>query len=81
MLVMGALTPRGPAHGAGRPRRRRGLGRALRGARRRPAPGAARVHVKLDTGMGRLGTRDVDQVRALADAVELAPRLELAGAA
>ena len=38
-------------------RRRRRLGRALRRAPSRRAA-AARVHVKLDTGMGRLGTRD-----------------------
>ena len=35
-------------------------------ASRRP-----RVHVKLDTGMGRLGTKDVDEARALVRAVDL----------
>ena len=46
-------------------------------ARERPA----RVHVKLDTGMGRLGTRSVDEALAIADRIAgAAPRLELAGA-
>jgi alanine racemase len=40
----------------------------------------ARVHVKLDTGMGRLGTRDVDQALRVAELIEAAPSLELAGA-
>ncbi|QEC49923.1 alanine racemase [Baekduia soli] len=39
-----------------------------------------RVHVKLDSGLGRLGTRDAAQATALADAVAAAPTLELAGA-
>ncbi len=44
---------------------------------RRPA----RVHVKLDTGMGRLGTRDATLARTVADAVASAGApLELAGA-
>src|SRR3954464_10830706 len=30
-------------------------------------PGSARVHVKLDTGMGRLGTRDPELATRLAD--------------
>jgi alanine racemase len=38
------------------------------------------VHVKLDTGMGRLGTRDVDAALALADLVAGVPGLTLAGA-
>ncbi|HEX8105874.1 MAG TPA: alanine racemase [Solirubrobacteraceae bacterium] len=39
------------------------------------------VHVKLDTGMGRLGTRDPAEATALAHAVAAAgPRLRLAGA-
>ena len=43
--------------------------------------GAARprVHVKLDSGMGRLGTADADEVRAIATEVEADGRLELAG--
>lgn len=40
----------------------------------------ARVHVKLDSGMGRLGTKDVAEARAVADAVDAAAPLELAGA-
>jgi alanine racemase len=47
----------------------------LRG-RARPA----RVHVKLDTGMGRLGTRDPAEADRVAEAVSQAPGLELAGA-
>ena len=40
----------------------------------------AGVHVKLDTGMGRLGTRDAAEARDVADAVTAAPALRLAGA-
>ncbi len=43
-------------------------------------PVHARVHVKLDTGMGRLGTRDVDEALAVADQVAAADGLELVGA-
>ncbi len=43
-------------------------------ASRRP-----RVHVKLDTGMGRLGTNDVDEARALVRAVDLDQDAILAG--
>ena len=39
----------------------------------------ARVHVKLDTGMGRLGTKDSEQALAVADAIAHAEHLELAG--
>jgi alanine racemase len=49
---------------------------AFVGAVMRPA----RVHVKLDTGMGRLGTRDAEEATRAADAVAAAPHLELAGA-
>jgi alanine racemase len=35
-------------------------------------PAGTRVHVKLDTGMGRLGTRDPDSATATAEAVERA---------
>ena len=41
------------------------------------APG--RVHVKLDTGMGRLGTADPAEARAVTDLVAADPRLELVG--
>jgi alanine racemase len=40
----------------------------------------ARVHVKLDTGMGRLGTRDGVLADRLAELIAAAPELELAGA-
>jgi alanine racemase len=40
----------------------------------------AAVHVKLDTGMGRLGTRDLEEAARTAAAVADAPRLRLAGA-
>jgi alanine racemase len=39
-----------------------------------------RVHVKLDTGMGRLGTRVSAEAMAIAEAASTAPSLELAGA-
>ena len=42
-------------------------------------PTGIRVHVKLDVGMGRLGTRDADALLALAAEVANAPRLVLAG--
>jgi alanine racemase len=45
-------------------------------ANRQPAS----VHVKLDTGMGRLGTRDPDEADRVAEAVATAPGLRLAGA-
>ena len=37
------------------------------------------VHVKLDSGMGRLGTRDVEAARRVVAAVDAAPGLTLAG--
>ena len=46
----------------------------------RAAKAPVRLHVKLDTGMGRLGTRDVDDALAVADAVARSPSLVLAGA-
>jgi alanine racemase len=44
-------------------------------------PGASppRVHVKLDSGMGRLGTFDVEEARAVAAAANGDERVELAG--
>ncbi len=39
----------------------------------------ARVHVKFDSGMGRLGTADAEEVLALARACDAEPGLELAG--
>jgi len=44
------------------------------------ALGRGRVHVKLDTGMGRLGTRDVAQAARVVEAVGCAPQLTLIGA-
>ena len=44
----------------------------------RPGAGPVRVHLKLDTGMGRLGARPED-VAALADAAQAADRVEVAG--
>jgi alanine racemase len=42
--------------------------------------GPVRVHVKLDSGMGRLGTREPEEGMAVASAVlQAGPRLELAG--
>jgi alanine racemase len=43
------------------------------------APVPVRVHIKLDTGMGRLGTRALSEALSLADMVRRAPSLELAG--
>ena len=76
ILVMGALS---------RGARRRARGRtptSSPGARTssRASTVAARVHVKLDTGMGRLGTRDPGEATRVAEAVAAAPQLELAGA-
>jgi alanine racemase len=43
-------------------------------------PAGVRVHVKLDSGMGRLGTRDTEEALAVAELLHrAAPRLELAG--
>ena len=54
---------------------------AVRGAARGGGAVPARVHVKLDTGLGRLGTRDPDEAIRVAEAVAAAaPALELAGA-
>jgi alanine racemase len=40
----------------------------------------ARVHVKLDTGLGRLGTREAEEADAVVETVAQADALELAGA-
>jgi alanine racemase len=48
--------------------------------RRAPSSGPVRLHVKLDTGMGRLGTRDVAEALRVAERIaSAAPALELAG--
>ena len=52
-----------------------GFLRALPADESRPA----RVHVKLDTGMGRLGTRDRSEARALVEEAHSTPGLQLAG--
>lgn len=44
------------------------------------AGGPARVHVKLDTGMGRLGTRSEDDALAVAERIASTSPLELVGA-
>ncbi|MHB1810363.1 MAG: alanine racemase, partial [Solirubrobacteraceae bacterium] len=43
------------------------------------AAGGGRVHVKLDTGMGRLGTRDVEEATAVVELAEATGGVELAG--
>jgi alanine racemase len=44
------------------------------------ARGGGRVHVKLDTGMGRLGTRDAAEATRVADLAAALPGVRLAGA-
>jgi len=44
------------------------------------ARGGGRIHVKLDTGMGRLGTRDPEEATRVAAVAVAAPDVELAGA-
>ena len=53
----------------------------VRAVAERAVPGARppRLHVKLDTGMGRLGTNDPDEARAVGRAIADERRLELAG--
>ena len=46
---------------------------------RRADRGLARVHVKLDTGMGRLGTRDLAEASRVVAAAAAAPGVRLAG--
>ena len=41
------------------------------------APSRPRVHVKLDTGMGRLGTKDVEEANAIVDEAAADERVEL----
>jgi alanine racemase len=53
---------------------------AGRGAGHADGRGPIAVHVKLDSGMGRLGTRDTDEAFAIAESVHrAAPGLRLAG--
>ncbi len=82
LLTMGALTAAevdvvlsaGSEVGVWREGFRRQLAERAR-AQGRPA----RVHVKFDSGMGRLGTPDPDEVLELARACDAEPGLELAG--
>ena len=86
VLVMGALSPEeldvAIAAGADVVAWREAFVDALAGRAGVLAPGArrVRVHVKLDTGMGRLGTRDVREADGVAEAVLARGELELAGA-
>ncbi|HEX3692798.1 MAG TPA: alanine racemase [Solirubrobacteraceae bacterium] len=50
------------------------------GVRAVAAAGGGRVHVKLDSGMGRLGTRDRDEARRVVELAAATPGVELAGA-
>ena len=81
LLVMGALADEeldvALAAGADVVAWREGFVRALADHPRAAGTG---VHVKLDTGMGRLGTRDAAEATRTAAAVAAAPRLRLAGA-
>jgi alanine racemase len=82
LLVMGALTPpeleaaleAGADLAVWRPRF---LDLVARRARERGA--RAHVHIKYDTGMGRLGERDPDAVRALVRSAAASDDVELAG--
>ncbi len=82
ILVQGALT-RGEARAAVEARAdvvawREGFARAA--AEHAGAAGLrARIHVKLDTGMGRLGTCDPSEARAVCDLAAADERLELVG--
>ena len=82
LLVLGALSPEelpiAVAAGADVVAWREGFVSAL-AAHAQPGAGTG-VHVKLDTGMGRLGTRDPEEAARVAAAVAAAPGLRLAGA-
>ncbi len=81
ILVMGALTPEdtGTALEAGA-EVVAWTHELVDGLERHAPPGAPiRVHVKHDSGMGRLGTKDAGLVRALCDKVAAHGRMELAG--
>jgi alanine racemase len=83
VLMMGALSadelPVALESGADVVAWRAGFAEAVR-AWARAAGRAVRVHVKLDVGMGRLGTRDADELLRVAALVHAAPELELVGA-
>ncbi len=82
LLTMGALTPEeldmALAAGSAVATWRSGF-LGLIAERARAHGRAARVHVKYDSGMGRLGNRDPVEVMALARACAESPDLELAG--
>ncbi|HEV7460499.1 MAG TPA: alanine racemase [Solirubrobacteraceae bacterium] len=82
LLVMGALSPEevDVALDAAADVTAWRLGFVEQVAARVGADRTVGVHVKLDTGMGRLGTRDPAEADAVAEAVATAPGLELAGA-
>ena len=85
LLVMGALSPTEAdvaiAAGAEVVAWREGFVEDLAAAAARISPaGPVRVHVKLDTGMGRLGTRDPGEARRVADRAARDDGLQLAGA-
>jgi alanine racemase len=82
VLVMGALTPAelDAALAARADVVAWGEGFARAVAARAGAGAPARVHVKLDSGMGRLGTADPEEALAVAELVAGDGRLELAGA-
>jgi alanine racemase len=78
ILVMGALTPRELAQALA-------VGADVvvwheHSVEAVAAAGGGRVHVKLDTGMGRLGTRSKAEAARVAELAERAPGVELVGA-
>jgi alanine racemase len=77
VLVMGALTPAELAHTLA------ARGDVVVWEERQlaavAAAGGGRVHVKLDSGMGRLGTRHPEHASAVVAAAERTPGVELAG--
>ena len=81
LLVMGALSPEElPLAVAARAdvvAWREGFVKELAAT---PGADGIGVHVKLDSGMGRLGTRDADEADRVAAAIAGDPRLSLAGA-
>jgi alanine racemase len=82
LLVMGVLSPEelDVALGAGADVTAWRAGFVEQLAARAGAEGRIGVHVKLDTGMGRLGTRDPAEADAVAEAVAASPGLDLVGA-